>query len=316
MGAARSAACVGGLLLLQTLSRDAFALFSLAALFGLVYTPVQPIGDALVLARLERERKPFGPVRLMGALAFALAALAFGFFLNVSGREELVAVAAAALLLGAFAASFLLGGERRAKGAARPLRIWKNRALLRLLAFILPAQATMGYFYAFFPTRFLELPGASGALLGWANVIASAAEIPFLLVSDRLFRRLGAAGVAALSTLALGARWLVVALGENAWALLASQALHGLGYIAISVSMALYVRAAAGEGAQASGQALLNVFCYGLARLLGNALGGLAARAWGERGGFLACAALCFSTLAVFFPLWRGAFCNSRRNML
>ena len=68
--------------------------------------------------------------------------------------------------------------------------------------------------------------------------------------------------------------------------------------------------------AQASGQALLNVVCYGLARVLGNALGGLAARAWGQAGGFLACAGLCFAALAAFFPLWRGAFCNSRSNML
>ncbi len=37
------------LLLLQTLSRDVFGLFVLAALFGFFYTGVQPIGDALAL---------------------------------------------------------------------------------------------------------------------------------------------------------------------------------------------------------------------------------------------------------------------------
>lgn len=304
------------LLLLQTLSRDMFALFALAALFGFFYTGVQPIGDALALERLRRENRPFGPARLMGALAFAASALAFGFFLDASGREGLVAAASAALMLVALAASFLLGGEKRAQSDVQPLRLLKNRDLVRLLAFILPAQATMGYFYAFFPTRFMELPGASGTLLGWANFVAAAAEIPFLLASDRLFRRLDAAGVAALSTLALGLRWLLAALAENAYALLASQALHGLGYIAISVSMALYIRREVPSKAQASGQALLNVVCYGLARVLGNALGGLAARAWGQAGGFLACAGLCFAALAAFFPLWRGAFCNSRSNML
>ena len=74
------------LLLLQTLSRDVFGLFVLAALFGFFYTGVQPIGDALALERLSREGKPFGPARLMGALAFAASALAFGFFLDASGR--------------------------------------------------------------------------------------------------------------------------------------------------------------------------------------------------------------------------------------
>ena len=304
------------LLLLQTLSRDVFGIFVLAALFGFFYTGVQPIGDALALERLSREGKPFGPARLMGALAFAASALAFGFFLDASGREGWVALTASALMLVALLASFLLGGDKAPRGDAHPLRLLKNRALMRMLAFILPAQATMGYFYAFFPTRFMELPGATGALLGWANLIAALAEIPFLLVGDRLFKRLDAAGVAAISTLALGARWLLVALGQSAALLLLSQLLHGLGYIAISVSMALYIRREVAPEAQASGQALLNVFCYGLARVLGNALGALAARAFGEAGGFFACACVCFASLLLSFPLWKGAFCNSRRDML
>ena len=30
----------------------------------------------------------------------------------------------------------------------------------------------------------------------------------------------------------------------------------------------------------------------------------------------VACALLCFSSLAIFFPMWKEAFCNSRRDML
>ena len=236
------------LLVLQTFARGRFALFALAALFGFAYTPVQPIGDALALERLSREGRPFGPARLMGALAFAASALVFGFFLDASGREGLVALSAAALMLFALLASFLLGGEKRPREKVRPLRLLKDRRLLCLLLFVLPAQATMGYFYAFFPTRFLELPGATGALLGWANLISALAEVPFLLVGDRVFRRWGAAGTVAAATLALCARWLLTGLGESIWALFAAQLLHGLGYIAISLSMALYIQSAGGEG--------------------------------------------------------------------
>ena len=89
-----------------------------------------------------------------------------------------MALAAAALMLFALLASFLLGGEKRPREKVRPLRLLKDRRLLCLLLFVLPAQATMGYFYAFFPTRFLELPGATGALLGWANLISALAEVP------------------------------------------------------------------------------------------------------------------------------------------
>ena len=105
-------------------------------------------------------------------------------------------------------------------------------------------------------------------------------------------------------------------LGESVWALFVAQLLHGLGYIAISLSMALFIQSAVAREARASGQALLNVFCYGLARVLGSWLGGAAARAFGEEGGFIACALVCFASLAAFFPVWKEAFCNSRRDML
>ena len=44
--------------------------------------------------------------------------------------------------------------------------------------------------------------------------------------------------------------------------------------------------------------------------------GGAAARAFGEAGGFIACALLCLASLTAFFPVWKEAFCNSRRDML
>ncbi|OPZ67605.1 MAG: Major Facilitator Superfamily protein [Firmicutes bacterium ADurb.Bin467] len=98
--------------------------------------------------------------------------------------------------------------------------------------------------------------------------------------------------------------------------LVASQALHGLGYIAISVTMALFISRSVPKELRASGQALNSVFSFGLARVIGNALGGLAADAFGDAGGFLLCAGLCAASLALFFPLWKGGLCKSPGNML
>ena len=306
------------LLLGMLFARDALSLLALSALLGFFYTAVQPLGDAMALERLRREGRPFGPARLAGTLAFAAASAAFGLLLDASGRENLVALAAAGLLLLALLASLLLDvePEARKRPAARPLRLLRDGRLVKLLAFALPAQATMGYFYAFFPARFLLAPDATQALLGWANLVAAVAEIPFLLVGDRLYRRVGAAGLVAAATLALCARWLLVGLARSARLLVASQLLHGMGYICISVGLALHVRDAVAPELRASGQALVSVCCYGLARLPGNALGAVAARALGEAGGFLACAAVCALSLAAAFPLWRRALCNSGRDML
>ncbi|NLD60186.1 MAG: MFS transporter [Clostridiales bacterium] len=304
------------LLFSQALVRGFGMLLALSALFGFFYTPVQPLSDAAVLSELRAADRPFGPVRLMGAFAFALSSLAFGFALDFGGREKWVVFGAAALLVLAWGMSFLLREGRRERAGVHPFRLLKDGRLVLLLLFTLPAQVTMGYFYAFFPLRFMELPGATGALLGWANVVAAAAEVPFLLISDRMFEKLGAGKIIALSTLALGARWWIAGAARRAWVLVASQALHGLGYIAISVTMALFISRSVPKELRASGQALNSVFSFGLARVIGNALGGLAADAFGDAGGFLLCAGLCAASLALFFPLWKGGLCKSPGNML
>ncbi len=155
---------------------------------------VQPIGDALALERLAREGKPFGPARLMGALAFAASALVFGFFLDASGREGLVALAAAALMLVALFCSFLLGGESRPRGEVRPLRLLKNRNLLRCFCSSCPRRRRWATSTPFSPRAFWNCPGRRARC--WAGRTSSPplAEIPFLLVGDRLFAALGRGG--------------------------------------------------------------------------------------------------------------------------
>lgn len=297
------------LLLLLTRVRAFAAAAVFAGLLGFFYAPVQPLGDALVLERLSRAQKPFGPVRLMGALAFALSALLFGFFLNAAGRETLVALCAAGLMALALAASLLLRGRSRSRAKARPLRLLADPRVRRMLLFALPSQITMGYFYTFYPTHFMEVPGATAALLGWSNLISALAEIPFLLLGDRVYRRFGAAPVIAAASAALGVRWLLVGLASSPAALLASQVLHGVGYIAVALSMALFLNEVAPEHLRASGQALFGCASFGVARVVGNALGALAAARVGEAGGFVCCAALCLLCAAAFLPLRRRGLC-------
>ena len=192
------------------------------------------------------------------------------------------------------------GPEASAPAPLRPPRAGDDGLLLRLFPHALSANC----------------PGRRARC--WAGRTSSPRwrRVPFLLVGDRLFARWGAAGTVAVATLALGARWLLTGLGESVCALLAAQLLHGLGYIAISLSMALYIRRAVAREAQASGQALLNVFCYGLARVLGNCAGRRGGARLRRGGRLRRLRAVVLSVPGGLFPVWKEAFCNSRRDML
>lgn len=262
-----------------------------AALFYAFFCALLPLGDAILL---EQRDLNFGACRLAGGLSFALAGALFGLLRDRMGGGAAIWCAAGLLGLAAAAAPALpdvsgTGGGKRPSMAA----LLKNRTLVRMLAFMLPLQMSMGYFYTFFAPRFSDLPGGTSALLGLGYLISAASEAPYLIFSGRIYHRFGAAGPMRIAALALTGRWLLLGVAKNAWTALISQLLHGAGFIVISVSMARWIAEHVPPEQRSSGQMLLNMLSFGAARAAGNLLGGLLARGLGMAAGFYACALLC-----------------------
>ncbi len=278
----------------------------LACLFSCFYTSIQPMGDSVILAALEKEKLPFGPYRLSGGVTFAIASLIFGSLLNVPGRESWAIFFTAGFCLTMIPASYALpdtpgyqsaSGKRMSFGA-----LLKNKELMGLMLFMLPMQMTMGYFYTFFSPLFMSFEGANGTLLGWCYFISALGEVPYLLLSDKLYEKLGAGKLMCISACVLTLRWIILAMTDNVTVTLFSQLLHGWGFIVMTVSMAKHISRTVPAELQASGQMLLAMVSYGLARAVGNLGGGLLANAFGRQNVFFLLAGICFVTLILFAP--------------
>jgi PPP family 3-phenylpropionic acid transporter len=165
----------------------------------------------------------------------------------------------------------------------------------------------MGYFYAFFPIYFTSeahINGSSG-LLGICFFISAVSEVPFLIYADRLFDRYGAGKLMCVSALICTVRWLILAVTGNMYIALASQALHGWGFIVMTVSMAKYISATVPPELRASGQMLIAVVGFGIARVFGILGGGLISEALGGiRQGFWLMAIISGAALIVFSPMY------------
>lgn len=280
----------------------------LACVFSCFYTSIQPMGDSVILAALEKHHQPFGPLRLAGGMMYAVMSLAFGTLLNVPGREVWSIYLTAILCLTMFPATYALPdtpGYQSASGKRMSFgELLRNKDLMRLMLFMLPMQMTMGYFYTFFSPLFMSFEGANGTLLGWCYFIAAVGEIPYLLLSDKLYEKLGAGKLMCISALVLTLRWIILAMTDNVTVTLLSQLLHGWGFIVMTVSMAKHISRTVPAELQASGQMLLAVVSYGLARAAGNLLGGLLAGAMGRQNVFFLTAGMCLATLIVFAPMF------------
>ena len=268
-------------------------LLPMVCAYSFFFTAMQPLNDTIVLESLNG--KPFGPVRMAGTLAFALISPLAG---TVIGTEWSRAIyLSVGMMLFAMCMVFLVPNvPGHQSGAGRQKMnfsaLLKQKDLMRLLIFVTPLQITMGYFYTYFQPHFLELEGADSTLLGLCYTISSLAEVPFLLLSSKLYHRFGAGRLLITAGISITIRWLLVGTLTNVYAVMATQLFHGWGFIVMTVTMANYIHDHVPDELKASGQMLLGVVAFGIARAAGNLGGVLCVNMVGKQHTFYIAAAI------------------------
>ena len=104
------------------------------------------------------------------------------------------------------------------------------------------------------------------------------------------------------AALSLMLRWIILAVGKSVYAAMFSQVFHGWGFIVMTVCMAKFISRTVPSELQASGQMLLAIVSFGIARVAGNLGGGFLADAIGRQNVFWICAGLCALALCIFTP--------------
>ena len=290
----------GAFMLLVRANNSFVYVLVMISAFSAFYTSIQPMGDSVVLTALDREKRPFGPVRMAGGLSFAVVAALFGYVEEALGSPSAVYTTAGmcfVIALSALSMPRVLGSETR-KSARRMLSLFRDRELIKLFCLMVPLQLTYGYFYAFF-SPLLKYDLGGGQYIGWAYFISACSEVPFLLNSDRLFKKYGAGRLMCVSALFMTARWFIVAATDSALVAMLSQLFHCMGFIVITVTASKYVQATVPENQKASGQLLISVFGFGVARALGYFGGGVLSDLSSRQTVFYVCAGICAASAAV-----------------
>ena len=295
----------GAFMLLVRANNSFVYVLVMISAFSAFYTSIQPMGDSVVLTALDREKRPFGPVRMAGGLSFAVVAALFGYVEEALGSPSAVYTTAGmcfVIALSALSMPRVLGSETR-KSARRMLSLFRDRELIKLFCLMVPLQLTYGYFYAFF-SPLLKYDLGGGQYIGWAYFISACSEVPFLLNSDRLFKKYGAGRLMCVSALFMTARWFIVAATDSALVAMLSQLFHCMGFIVITVTASKYVQATVPENQKASGQLLISVFGFGVARALGYFGGGVLSDLSSRQTVFYVCAGICLVCLILFTPYY------------
>lgn len=268
--------------------------------FTFFQTSINPMSDTITLEYAQASKWKFGHIRLAGTLGYSLMAVISGFVLvkNINNMFSLY------FLLGVLAllAGILLPKVKGHQSEGKKLTLWslfKYKRLILYMSFGLIIQITLGFYYSFFSIYFQQL-GASRPMLGWANFVSGISEVPFLLFAHVILKKVKTHNALIFAGSAAALRWLLLGSVTNTYLILLLQAMHGMIFIVISVSLATYINESVPKELKASGQALNGLFGMGVARMIGSLLGGYLSDVFGIKQMFVYNSIFAFSVVIIF----------------
>lgn len=238
-----------------------------------------PIYMSLILDSKDGERH-FGPIRLVGSVAFAVFALLIGYVADLPGSSVAVMwpalVVFELLFLGALMGIRDIPPRKRSVDHQSELGfreaqrlLLSNKVFLYFLIFIFLCQ------FVAFPGYILQINllkelGASSSVTTASLAIAAISEVVIFLFARRITGRIRLMPLFALVPASLFLRFLLVALATSPALILASNVLHMINFGLLYLCAVLLVNREAPPSLRSSGQTLFTLVFANLSVLTGN----------------------------------------------
>jgi MFS family permease len=240
---------------------------------GLLGSTVGSISDGMIAQMATRHQINYGQMRLWGSAGWVAMSLLGGFLWPLFGLWLMFPLASLLFMATMFAARLLGEAGSSAKTERQPLRLTSGAGrfwiVLICAVFMSLGMVMARTFSAIYIDR---LSGQT--LVGLYTAVAAAIEIPTMLWTERVLRRVGGPFTLALAGILLGGAYLGLAVIPRPELLLLAALLEGVG---VGLFLTATVRLVAGwspRGQVATYQGLLNAGGSGLAPLLAGPVGG------------------------------------------
>jgi PPP family 3-phenylpropionic acid transporter len=264
----------GAMMLIMPFSHGFLNIVVVNIIYTFFQASLNPISDAIALEYTQRTKVRYGVIRLAGTLGYAFMSVAAGILLKRNvGRMFWFCCFfnVAALFILPSLPKIHRGHE--ARKAHPPGVLFKNRTLMMYLLYAMMIYSTVGFYGSFYSIYFTSR-GGNSFLLGWAYFIACLSELPFLLFSTKIINRFKIEQLLLLAGCAATVRWFLTGIMTGIGAQMILQFFHGMIYIVMMVSVAIYISQNAPAGLKASGLALNAICADGISKVIGSLMGG------------------------------------------
>ena len=275
---------IASILILPSVRQHYLFVFFLCGAEAFAYLSLTPIIDSwIVRAKEKRQGINFGLTRALGSLGFAVTALVVGGLLDRYGMNLLfylhggfIAVAVIFLLpiddsMIKLSKSESMVGRLRLKDIGSLLK--GDYLLFTTLCIFIFASIRASQIY--FPIL-LENLGGTNKHLGFALLFQAAAEVPFLIITDRLLRRIGDTVLIFVSMLFFCLKIYLHLIVGTALTAVVIQSLQGPSYAVFLPASVHFINRIAPEKSKTVAQAAAVAIYLGVGTILASSLGSVA----------------------------------------
>lgn len=233
--------------------------------FSLSLAAIFPMMNLGILEFLGEKSHNYGKLRAWGSWGFLFSSAVLSGLLDYTGKQYLFVFFALFCFLGLFTIRFFPEREKKKEKYHRKhLKLFKAIDFWFLIVVTFLFQISYSSLDVYLGVL-MESLGASSSQIGLAWAVGVAVEIPVMLYSGTIIKRLGVNRFISMGILSGLARWLVYFFAENLIPIYVVQVLHGLTFACLYNGGIEYVRQRFPEVVQGSAQSLYD----GSSRLFG-----------------------------------------------
>lgn len=211
-----------------------------------VFRRFQPsLNTTMSVEYSEISGKPYGPIRMMGAVGYALMMMLVS---RIAGQENgiprtfyLFSILAAINIGILFFLPKMEGHNTKASGKkVSPAALIRCKPVMTLILFQILLSIANGFGNSYFSLYFTQDIGGSNALYGTMLSVSAFIEIPFLFLADRLIKKLGTRKMLMILGLITACRWFVCFLAQDTTTLFVVRCFNFIGILeTITYSLSL-----------------------------------------------------------------------------
>lgn len=173
-----------------------------------------PLNTTLSVEYSEQSGRPYGPIRMMGAVGYALMMSLVGMVSAQEHGVEKTFILYSGICLLNILLIFLLppmkGHNRKSEGKKiSPMVLFQSKPILTLILFQILINVFSNLCRSYFGLYFTDDMGGSNALYGTMLSVAAAIEIPFLFMADRFLKKLGPKRMLFILGAVTALRWII-----------------------------------------------------------------------------------------------------------